>query len=95
MKELEEQMQLAVEESDLQRKTSLADHERMMTKLRERIEELETVKMAKNSIHTIFAFIKLNFQGKFTGFETILCSKGGIRTEKQWKRGSKRGAKTK
>lgn len=52
MKELEEQMQLAVEESDLQRKTSLADHERMMTKLRERIEELETVKMAKkNNTH--------------------------------------------
>lgn len=52
MKELEEQMQLAVEESDLQRKTSLADHDRMMAKLRERIEELETVKMAKkNNTH--------------------------------------------
>ncbi|KAL3095456.1 hypothetical protein niasHS_007555 [Heterodera schachtii] len=40
-KELEEQMQLAVEESDLQRKTSVTGHERELSNLRGRVAELE------------------------------------------------------
>ena len=43
VKEVEEQMQLALEEHDLQRKTSTADYDRITGKLRERIEEVEKV----------------------------------------------------
>jgi hypothetical protein len=43
VKELEEQMQLAMEENDLQRKTTLADYERVSGKLKERVDELEKV----------------------------------------------------
>uniref|UniRef100_A0A915LRS2 arginine kinase n=1 Tax=Meloidogyne javanica TaxID=6303 RepID=A0A915LRS2_MELJA len=41
LKEMEDQMQLSVEENDMQRKTSHADHERITSSLRERIVELE------------------------------------------------------
>ena len=36
-------MQLSVEENDMQRKTSHADHERIISTLKERIVELEKV----------------------------------------------------
>ncbi|CAK5073821.1 unnamed protein product [Meloidogyne enterolobii] len=41
LKEMEDQMQLSVEENDMQRKTSHADHERITSSLKERIAELE------------------------------------------------------
>uniref|UniRef100_A0A914N4J9 Golgin subfamily A member 4 n=1 Tax=Meloidogyne incognita TaxID=6306 RepID=A0A914N4J9_MELIC len=41
LKEMEDQMQLSVEENDMQRKTSHADHERIISTLKERIIELE------------------------------------------------------
>nr|CAD2186396.1 unnamed protein product [Meloidogyne enterolobii] len=41
LKEMEDQMQLSVEENDMQRKTSHADHERIISTLKERIAELE------------------------------------------------------
>uniref|UniRef100_A0A914MWX3 Uncharacterized protein n=1 Tax=Meloidogyne incognita TaxID=6306 RepID=A0A914MWX3_MELIC len=41
LKEMEDQMQLSVEENDMQRKTSHADHERITSSLKERIVELE------------------------------------------------------
>jgi hypothetical protein len=44
LKDMEEQMQLSIEEHDLQRKTSSVDYDRVIGKLRERIEEVEKVK---------------------------------------------------